>query len=160
MPLDQGFVIPQLAAEQYKLGPIPNHPLKAILDVIVQNNPSARAMGDGIQRVVITNANGTAQVVKASAGIVYHVRAENTDNDAIIVQILDGTIVKASFLVEGATAVVPFTTRVGELSIFGDLAVSPGAGQQHTTSITVKAVKASDGTTPADAGNVIKVVYK
>lgn len=158
--LDSGFVLTQLSSEQYKVGPIPNHPLKSVFEVITQNGPSARAIADGIQRAVVLNANGTAQSVKGAPGIVYHIRVENTDNDAIIVRVLDGTVVRAVCFCAGATTTPAIPIKVGETAVFADDAASPGVGVPFATSINVTAVKASDGSTAADNGATVRVIYK
>lgn len=156
MALDPGTQHQLLAGEGYKYGPIDDGPMQAEFSAIKRMTPAARAMATGLRKAVVSDANGTAQSVKAAAGQVYHLRVENTDNDAIIVRVLDSTIVRLCIYCAAGSAGAP---GVAELAPFGDASASPGAGTPFATSINVTAVKASDGSTAADSGNTVKILY-
>lgn len=125
---------------------------RGILAAVAQNQPSFDQGNPSISSV--TNANGTAQTLRASAGRLYLIVVENTDDDAVNVVLGDGgdTIivggctVPAQIAASGSIPAIPGITKV---AFFG----SPqGAGQAILTDLRVRAFKSSDGTTPADNG--------
>jgi hypothetical protein len=149
MSWDNGTIGGLLAGEQYKTGMVGSHALKAVVQAARDNQ--ARADQPVPAQSSITDANGTAQTLRGSAGRLYLIRVVNTDNDAISVTLTDGG---TTIVVGGCTCPAGATGNPGvcEVAFFGG---AKGAGQSILTDLRVRAYKSSDGTTPADAGNTV-----
>ena len=104
---------------------------------------------------VITNANGTAQIARSSAGRFYMAIVTNTDNDQVGVVFSDGgdTIIVGGVICAAQANSIPGAAKVVMF------ASDPGAGQPVITDLRVRAFKTSDGTTGADNGCTVIVVH-
>lgn len=131
---------------------------RAIVAAVEQFQPSFDQGSPSI--VSVTNANGTAQTLRASAGRLYGIIVVNTDNDAINVVLGDGgdTIIVGGVTVPGqiaASTPYPAYPGVGKVAFF---ASPQSVGQAITTDLRVRAFKLSDGTTGADNGCTVYAI--
>lgn len=154
MALEAGTTAALLAQEQYKPGKIGDHLIQAVFQAIIRIQPSVRAIASAYTRAVISNANSTAQAVKSGAGRLYRIRVENQTASAVVVDILDGTVLRARCFAPAQTsATIP---GCGEQAGSTD---TDGVGVEYATSIQCKSFLASDGTTTAAAGVKVFVDY-
>lgn len=154
MALESGVTHPLLSQEQYKVGKIGDHLLQAVFQAIFRVSPATRALAASYTRKVISNAVLTAQSVKSSAGNVYRVRVENLTASAVVVDLLDGTVLrKRMFCPARVSATVPSCAEQA------DSTDTQGVGTEFATSINVKGFLASDGTTTAASGVTVYVDY-
>lgn len=145
---------PLLAAEQYKAGKIGDHLIQAVFAAFYRISPATRALAALYTRTVLTTVQDTAQVVKSGAGNVYRLRVENLSADAIVVDVLDATVLRQRMF-------CPARVSATVQSCAEDAASTDtqGVGVEYASSINVKAFKASDGTTPAAAGVTVYVDF-
>lgn len=155
MAIEYGTILVDLSIEQYKKGKVGNELLVAVFSALKRIAPSIRNVGDGFTRAVVTNANSTNQVVKTGPGKVYHIRVENGSTSKIVVDVLDGTVVRKRFFCPAGVSATDF--RSAEDAGMTD---TEGVGTEYDTSINVKAFLASDGTTTAAANVTVFVDYK
>lgn len=142
-----------LAARAYKTGQISARPLTALIQDLEHKIAAGQSFPD-LKEVRVTNANDTAQIAQAGAGVFYGLRVENTDGDAVSVLVSDGVdaVIIGCAVAPGqiaATATAPAIVGVGEAYTYDG---AFGIGAAFATDIRVRAFKSSDGTTPADAG--------
>lgn len=147
-----GTVGELLAAEQYKGGFTGSHLMQAVIRA-ARDNQGAQDQPNPAKSSV-SNANGTAQTLRASAGRLYHARIVNTDDDAVNVVFSDG----------GNTIIVGGGVCPAQIAASGSIPAIPGVcevawtagrhgnGQLITTDLRVRAFKLSDGTTGSDNG--------
>lgn len=149
---DAGTIADLQAAEQYKTGQVGSHALNAVVRAARDNQ--AHQDQPTPRKVSCSDANGTAQTLLTSAGRLYHVRVTNTDNDAIEVVLYSGgtTIIVAALHCPAGTSTAP---AAAEAAFF---AGNHGNGIVIPTDLRVKALKSSDGTTAADAGNTVTCI--
>lgn len=154
MALDSGTTHPLLSQEQYKVGKIGDHLIQAVFQAIFRISPATRALAALYARKVISTATETAQSVKGGAGTVYRVRVENLSANAIVVDLLDDTVLrKRMFCPARVSATVPSCAEQA------DSTDTLGVGTEFATSINVKAFLASDGSTTAASGVTVYVDY-
>ena len=136
---------------QYNTGRVGMSGLRGLIEAVKQNQPSVNQGDPSLSSVSGAVTWTTAQSLRASAGRLYLVRVVNTDTAAVNVILYDSTTtfiiggctVPAQIAASGSIAAIPGVT---EIAFFG----SPqGAGQNILTSLLVRAVLASDGTTTA-----------
>lgn len=160
MALDPGVKQRLLAAHPYLPGQVSERHLGACLRDLEEKMNAGQAK-PAPQEVKVTDANGTAQTAVVGAGVLYRVRARNTDGDDVIVVVSDGgnNILLAVCTCQGANASGPGDTTVdgvGECDVNGEL---DGVGVSFATDVRVRAFKKSDGTTAADAGCSVFLLY-
>jgi hypothetical protein len=136
---------------RYAAGRVGTSALRALIDAVTQNQPSFNQGEPALSSLSGTQTWTNSLVLRASPGRLYLVRAENTDTNAVNVILYDSTssfpiggcTVPAQIAASGSTPAVP---GVAEVAFFA----SPnGAGQNILTSLIVRAVRASDGSTAA-----------
>lgn len=152
--LEAGTQISLLSQDQYNVGKLGNDFTQAVFATIIRNVPAVRSVGDGYVRTTFTSVNSTAQVVKSGPGNLFKVRVVNLSTGAIVVDILDGTVLRQRlFCPVRSSATVPLCAE-------GIWATdTKGAGTEYATSIQLKAFLSTDGTTTAAAGVTVTVDY-
>lgn len=131
---------------------------RGVIEAVKQNQPAIDQGNPAISS--ISNANGTAQTLRASAGRLYWIVVVNTDDDAVNVVLGDG----------GDTIIVGGCTCPAQIAASGSIPAIPGvakvaffaspnaAGQAILTDLRARAFKSSDGTTGADNGVTVYAV--
>lgn len=136
---------------QYNTGRVGMEPIRAVIGAAVANQGSVDQGNPAPSSVSGAVTWTTAQTLRASPGRLYHLRVVNTDTNAVNVILYDSTTtfiiggctVAAQIAASGSIAAIP---GVAEVAFF---ASPQGAGQNILTSLLVRAVLASDGTTAA-----------
>lgn len=163
MALDPGTK-QRLQAQHAYPGVMPGQVTFRHLDAFLRDMEEKASAGQNKPNPVegkVENANGTAQTVIVGEGTLYRVRVTNSDAEAVIVLLSDGgnDIIIGSCYCPGANASGPGGTTVngaGEADFNGNL---DGVGNPFSTDLRVRAFKASDGTTAADAGCTVFPLY-
>lgn len=151
MSLDPGTQHAFNALEAYKQGKLGNEFIQAQFACILRNQPAIRTVGNGYQRTTF-DATSTATQVKGGAGNLFKIRVKNGSTSKVVVDILDGTVLRQRLF---CPAGVSATDRRHSEGIWAT--DTNGAGTEYDTSIQVKAFLASDGTTTAAANVTVDV---
>ncbi len=150
MAWNAGTVQTLIDLQQYRLGAVGMEAIRAVIEAAKQFQPGVEQANPSISS--ITDANGTSQLLRTSAGRVYWIRIENLTAvaiNAVFTITADTIVVGGGYVPARISATIP---SVLEISFFG----SPnGVGELITTDLRARAFTASDGTSGAAAGVTI-----
>lgn len=142
-----GTIQDLLDREQYKPGRVGMEPFRGLL--MAERQVQASFDLGNPATTVISNVNGTSQIISSAAGRLYKVRVENLTADPIYLILADSVIAQVIGAVKAVARVSASVPTVVEATWYEDPA---GCGETFATSLICRAFKI-DGTGTTQAAN-------